>query len=87
MRMGLEILERGELRVRRQDAAELVAIRDGALSFDALQAIAVRLEEDMRSAAARTTLPDDVNREQVGRRAVQLMLEQSSDRDGPAEAK
>lgn len=75
MHMGLEILERGELRVRRSDAAELIAIREGALSFDQLMEIAARLETDMQRAAARTTLPDDVDYEQVGRLAVQLMLE------------
>ncbi|HZA52405.1 MAG TPA: nucleotidyltransferase domain-containing protein [Myxococcaceae bacterium] len=75
MRMGLEVLERGELLVRRHDAAELIAIRDGALPFDGLLATAARLEADMQSAAARTTLPDDVDHEQVDRLALQLMLE------------
>jgi hypothetical protein len=75
MRMGLEVLERGELLVRRHDAAELIAIRDGALPFDGLLATAARLEADMQSAAARTALPDDVDHEQVDRLALQLMLE------------
>lgn len=75
MRMGLEILERGELLVRRHDAAELIAIRDGALSFDELLAAAARLEQDMQRAAARTTLPEDVDHEQADRLAVDLMLE------------
>src|SRR6185436_3832728 len=44
MRMGLEILERGELLVRRDDAAELVKIREGALPFDDLLATAAQLE-------------------------------------------
>src|SRR5690606_27726004 len=38
MRMGLEVLESGDLRVRRDDADELSAIRDGAMSFDELLA-------------------------------------------------
>lgn len=75
MHMGLEILERGELLVRRPDAAQLIAIRDGALSFDELLATAARLEQDMQRAAAQTTLPDDVDHEQVDRLAVELMLE------------
>ena len=75
MRMGLEILERGELLVRRHDAAELIAIRDGALSFDELLASAAQLEHDMQRAAARTTLPEDVDHEQADRLAVELMLE------------
>jgi uncharacterized protein len=75
MRMGLEVLERGELLVRRSDADELRAIRNGALSFDALLATAARLEEDMQRAAARTALPDDVDHERIDQLAVELMLE------------
>ncbi len=74
MRTGLEILERGELAVRRPDAAELIAIRDGALSFDELLATAARLEEAMKVAATRATLPDDVDHGHADRLAVELML-------------
>jgi hypothetical protein len=75
MRMGLEALERGELLVRRHDAAELSAIRDGALPFDELLAAAARLRSDMDRAAATTSLPDDVDRERVDALAVELMME------------
>lgn len=78
MRMGIEILERGELLVRRHDAAELIAIREGALSFDQLLAVAGRLEEEIRNTAARATLPDDVNHEQVDQIAVEIMLGSTS---------
>jgi len=78
MRMGLEVLDRGELLVRRDDAAELSAIRHGALSFDELLATAARLEHDMQRAAARNALPADVDHEQVDRLAVELMLEASA---------
>lgn len=61
MRMGIEVLSLGELRVRRADADELAAIRDGALPFEALIAMARALEASMREAAAGTTLPDDVD--------------------------
>jgi predicted nucleotidyltransferase len=77
MRMGLEVLERGELIVRRPDAAELNAIRDGAMSFDELLAAAARLEETMEHAAATTKLQDDVDREQIDRLVLQLMSEAS----------
>lgn len=62
MRMAIEILERGELLVRRPDAAELHAIRDGALSFDDLlhQTEALRLQMD--EAAKKSKLPTDVDR-------------------------
>lgn len=76
MRMGLEILERGELLVHRPDAEELIAIRDGALSFEKLMETAERLTQTMQQrAATQTTLPDDVDHEQVDQLAVQLMLE------------
>ncbi len=60
MRMGLEALELGDLRVRRPDAAELLAIRDGALTYDALRELASSLEQRMKSAVATSSLPVDV---------------------------
>ena len=48
---------------------------NGALSFHELLATTARLDQDMQRAAARTTLPEDVDREQVDRLAVELMLE------------
>lgn len=65
MRMGLEVLETGDLRVRRDDADELSAIRDGAMSFDELLAVATGLQTSMEKAAATTSLPEDVDREGV----------------------
>jgi predicted nucleotidyltransferase len=65
MRMGLEALEVGELRVRRDDAAELAAIRDGSMSFDELLAMAARLQNSMEQAALTTKLPRDVDHERV----------------------
>ena len=77
MRMGLEALQHGELLVRRQDADELSAIRDGALSFDALLASAARLQQELEQAAATTTLPQDVDPAHVEEIAVALMREAS----------
>ena len=65
MRMGLEVLEIGDLRVRRDDAHELSAIRDGAMSFDELLAAATALQESMERAAAMTKLPNDVDHKGV----------------------
>lgn len=61
MRTGLELLESGELRVRRPDAAELVAIKGGALSYDDLVAEAERLEQRMHAAAQSSPLAADVD--------------------------
>ena len=80
MRMGIEVLECGELIVRRPDAAELNAIRDGAMSFDELLAAAASLNEAMEHAAATATLPDDVDREHVDRLALRLMSIKSAAR-------
>jgi uncharacterized protein len=65
MRMGLEVLEAGELRVRRDDAGELAAIRDGGLSYEALVSMAETLHRDMDAAATTTKLPADVDYNRV----------------------
>src|SRR5690606_17813414 len=63
MRMGLEVLETGDLRVRRGDAYELSAIRDGAMTFDDLLTAANGLQKSMERAAAKTRLPADVDQD------------------------
>jgi hypothetical protein len=65
MRMGLEVLASGELRVRRHDAAELAAIRDGALPFDALLEQVDAMRAAIERAAEVTTLPADVDHDAV----------------------
>ena len=77
MRMGLEALQCGELYVRRADAAELCAIRDGAWPFDELLAAAASLQQEMDRAVAAASLPPDVDRARVEELAVGLMLEAS----------
>lgn len=57
MRMGLEVLETGNLRVRRDDADELLAIRGGALSFDELLGQVEQLRSRMEAAAQTSSLP------------------------------
>lgn len=67
MRMGLEILQTGELRVRRPDAEELNAIRDGALTYDQLMEAAMGLQARIEDAAGRSRLPADVDYGRVDR--------------------
>ncbi len=74
MRTGLEVLETGELRVRRPDADDLNAIRDGRLTFDELITLASELQGRIESAAARTALPADVDLGFVDRLALELIL-------------
>jgi hypothetical protein len=77
MRTGLEVLETGDLRVRRDDADELSAIRDGAMSFDELLAAATGLQDSMEKAAATTGLPANVDREGVDDLLLALLREGS----------
>lgn len=61
MRTGLELVETGELRVRRPDASELVSIRDGALTYEELITEARELENRMAAALPSSPLPERVN--------------------------
>ena len=61
LRMGVEILREGEVRIRRPDADELLAIRAGELDYDDLIAEAERLERAMRAALGETSLAKDVD--------------------------
>ena len=74
MRMGREVLEGHELLVRRPDAAELDAIRGGALSFDELLAQAEALKIEMEEAGRRAALPEDVDRAAVDAMTLELVL-------------
>ncbi len=74
MRMGLEVVEEGELRVRRDDAEELKRIRDGAWSYDALLEHAETLQERMGAARGKASLPADVDTAFVDALAVECML-------------
>jgi predicted nucleotidyltransferase len=74
LRMGLEILRDGEVRVRRPDAAELAAIRDGELSYDALLEQARALEQGMRSALETTPLPREVDEAAIDELLFELVM-------------
>lgn len=73
MRMGLEALERGELAVRRADADELAAIREGAVTFEALRGMAEDLRQRMLQAAENCTLPEEVDPAWVDAIALRIM--------------
>lgn len=74
MRTGLELLETGNLEVRRADASELNAIRDGALSSDEMLAAAEALQARMEDAAKRSPLPADVDRQKLAALCTELVL-------------
>lgn len=57
LRMAVEILTTGEVRVRRPDAEELKAVRRGSLTFDALLEQAEDLGSRLKALAERSGLP------------------------------
>ncbi len=61
LRMALEILERGQVVVERPDRDELLAIRQGAWSYEQLLDEARRLQAAADAAAATSPLPADVD--------------------------
>jgi hypothetical protein len=83
MRMGLEVLETGDLRVRRDDADDLSAIRDGAMSFDELLAQADSLRSRMEAAAQSSSLPADIDASNVDG-LVEIIMTSARGRDGAA---
>lgn len=73
LRMGAEILEQGEVIVRRPDRDELLAIRDGAWPYDALIERAEALGARVRAAAATTTLPEEPDEDALDALCVELV--------------
>lgn len=73
MRMGLEVLRSGDIVVRRPDAVELGAIRDGAWTFEELLSRATELQEEMERAAATSDLPADVDYNELDHLAFEFM--------------
>lgn len=84
MRSGLEVLETGTLEVRRADASELNAIRDGALSYTEMVAEAERLQERMDDAAKRSPLAAAVDQEALAALSTELIC--TFDGSSPQEA-
>lgn len=56
-RMAIELLQSGELQVTRNDRDQLLAIRDGALSYDQLMAECDTLSKQINAAAEASALP------------------------------
>lgn len=74
LRMGLELLREGELRVRREDAAELLQIRDGAWTLDELLRSVEELRRQMEAAVPHSALPETVDRTAVEELLLGLIL-------------
>lgn len=65
MRMGLEILRDQTLTIKRNDADELQAIRQGAFSYEQLLQEAQHLGEQMEAAAKQSSLPTSVDKQAI----------------------
>jgi hypothetical protein len=72
-RTGVELLRTGELAVKRKDAAELLAIRQGAWTYEQVVAYAQDLDQQMREAQKTSPLPDQVDYEKIDQLYLELI--------------
>lgn len=73
MRMCREILERGELVVRRPDAEDLLAIRRGEMTYDELDAWATAEDESLVAVAKASKLPRSPDKHALDKLCIELM--------------
>lgn len=73
LRMGIEFLKDGELRVTRPDAAELLAIKRGQWTLERVKKEAHRLFAEAKRAYQRSALPDAPQRERANRLCVRII--------------
>jgi uncharacterized protein len=62
LRMGYEILTTGNVIVKRPDAEELLSIRNGAWSYDRLEAYAFEMDMSLGQAYDKATIPNAPNK-------------------------
>ena len=65
LKMSHEILRDGEVIVRRPDAEELLAIRDGAFDYDQLVETAERMDAELEALYEKSTLPHSADKEAI----------------------
>lgn len=75
MRMGIEILETGNVIVKRPDAAELLEIRAGKWRYDQVLSYAHEMELKIQSAAEKSWLPDTPDYDKLESLLVELINE------------
>jgi len=73
LRTGLEILKGKGLQVKRPDASDLLAIRDGAYSYDDLLAEAEKLDGQMNEAYKNSALPKKPDTEAIERIYLEIL--------------
>lgn len=62
LRMGKEALSTGVIQVKREDAAELLAIRNGSMTYDEILSYANSINEEIKVLSNTTALPSQPNR-------------------------
>jgi uncharacterized protein len=72
-RMAIETLTTGSVNVTRSDREELLAIRDGALSFDQLETQTDDVDHQLRAAAAASTLPEVPNEDFINNLCISII--------------
>jgi len=75
MRQGMEILETGEINVYRPDREELVAIRNGAWSYDKIVNYAQECEDRMDGLYKSSILPKQPDRNYIDQLCVNIIRE------------
>lgn len=75
LRMGTEILETGKVIVKRPDARELIHIRNGGWSYDALLAYATDMQAKLDIAYKVTELPRSVDHEKLNNHYHRILAE------------
>lgn len=74
-RMCRELLTEGVVRVRRPDADELLAIRNGAWTFEQLQEYADNLDAELQEVVKASKLPRQPNRDKIDQVVMETILE------------
>ncbi len=72
LRMGIEVLETGEVQVYRPDREWLAAVRGGLLSYEELLETAAACEARLQEAYERSALPAEPDEEAAGALVVEL---------------
>ena len=73
LRLGIEFLETGNLTVKRPDAMELLAIKQGEWSLERVQSHAEELFEQARVTRDKSTLPDKPDMDAVNKLCVEVV--------------
>lgn len=75
LRMSHEILREGKVIVRRPDADELIAIRNGAFDYDTLVKTAEEMDAELDELYEKSTLPHSADKEAINNLYIEIVQE------------